>query len=133
VDYYPGLCGGTNETEFYTLEDAAPVAGTVAHYRLELGNVGISKPKEFLFVSVDEAGIALWPVPSADVLNVRLLEAGQGLHLVRIVDAGGRLQTEGQFRGNEVRIDLPGLPAGVYVLSLTDETGRERKRSFVVR
>ena len=80
-----------------------------------------------------DAVLNVYPNPTDDILYVEL--SGVGIKSVGLYDLQGRV-VMGVFNtpqlGN-VAINLRNVPAGVYVLRVTDENGREYHRKGVVK
>ena len=80
-----------------------------------------------------ETHLNVYPNPTDDILYVEL--SGAGIKSVGLYDLQGRVVTgvcDTPQRGN-VAINVRSVPAGVYVLRVTDENGKEYHRKVVVR
>lgn len=83
-----------------------------------------AKQEEDLF------GIQVYPNPAADVVYVKMKEpalklGGRKLILVQLLDLFGRVITQSTACENEtLRLDIPALGNGAYLLKATDNTGR---------
>lgn len=131
IDSYPGICGGTDFTEYYYLTDNQPLAGTEVFYRVNLGQVGYSDPIKFLYVSLDESGISLYPNPSKGLLNIYVQEASTVFFQLEILDASGAVVHKEDFFNERHQISLVGLRSGIYSLRVFTEK-RTYIKSFLV-
>lgn len=89
-------------------------------------------------VSVQEAttekqGLIVWPVPASERLNVQTVLPG-GQWLLCITDIFGHLVKTEQRTNlhNAQSIAIQNLPAGVYLLTASDEKGHRWTKKFVV-
>ncbi len=83
--------------------------------------------------SADNTTLRVYPNPTDDLLYVEL--SGAGIKSVGLYDLQGRIVTgvcDTPQQGNAA-INVRNVPAGVYVLRVTDENGREYHRKVVVK
>ena len=82
---------------------------------------------------IPDLPVKVWPNPTDDVLYVEL--SGTGIKSVGLYDLQGRVvETHGRASlQGIVAINMRSVPAGVYVLRVTDENGREYHSKIVVR
>ena len=82
---------------------------------------------------IPDLPVKVWPNPTDDVLYVEL--SGTGIKSVGLYDLQGRVvETHGRASlQGIVAINVRSVPAGVYVLRVTDENGREYHSKIVVR
>ncbi len=80
-----------------------------------------------------ETHLNVYPNPTDDILYVEM--SGAGIQSVGLYDLQGRVVGANNYsplQGNAA-INVRGVPAGVYVLRVTDENGKEYRRKVVVR
>ena len=64
--------------------------------------------------------VIVQPNPTTDKITVQ----GENLRLVEVYDVQGQKVATTQASGNSVSIDLCGQPAGIYLISITNEEGK---------
>ena len=85
-------------------------------------NSGISELNGFF-------GMEVFPVPTADILNVRILDNNNAVNNISVMDASGRLVSTIASNGqNAQRLDVSSLSQGIYVIEL-----RNNQRSIIGR
>ena len=98
------------------------------------GNQGGAETRSAKAVQQDgETHLNVYPNPTDNVLYVEL--SGAGIKSVGLYDLQGRV-VMGVFNTSQpgiAAINVRNVPAGVYVLRVTDENGREYHRKVVVR
>lgn len=112
----------------YLYEDKSPMYGN-NYYRLRQvdrdGNAYYSDTRLVNFS--DNVSVQVYPNPTQDVLRVAVNSARAGAGLLRIHDATGKLIKVVNFMmqagGQELQLDLSGVAAGMYLLSLSDQGG----------
>jgi hypothetical protein len=111
----------------YSLEDPAPLAK--AYYRLRStdfdGSENISS-SIILSRTGDHFGItAVFPSPAKDRTTVQFESLTEDNFYLRLTDMAGRVVIEQIFQGekgsNEAVLELAGIQAGVYALSISNE------------
>ena len=70
VGVISGVCGGSEFTEFYNIDDEAPMPNQDNTYRLILGNQGPSSPLSILFTPL-LSDLLVYPNPTSGELNLR--------------------------------------------------------------
>ncbi len=81
-----------------------------------------------------ETNLNVYPNPTDDILYVEL--SGAGIQSVGLYDLQGRaVETlrATSLQGTTATLSLKSVPAGVYVLRVTDENGKEYHRKVVVK
>ncbi|MCF8464977.1 MAG: S8 family serine peptidase [Flavobacteriales bacterium] len=74
-------------------------------------------------------GMEVFPVPTADLLNIRMLENNKNESNILLIDASGRVVSSMVANGQTTQqLDVSNLAQGVYVIELLD-----RQRSIVGR
>jgi serine protease len=77
----------------------------------------------------------VFPIPARDLVRIRLENTATGNVLMGLFDLAGRQLMANSFQKNgrmlEVSLDLEGIPAGMYILQVQDETGRKTRRVLV--
>ena len=97
---------------------------------------------EGMFTKVGEQaqqaiGMDVWPVPARDQLNVSYGLAGDHQVNIGLYDATGRSVRAVQARTaasgiQATSLDVKGLPAGIYLLKVTDDHGQSGSRKVVI-
>ena len=84
-------------------------------------------------VTAEKQGLIVWPVPASERLNVQTVLPG-GQWSLCISDMFGHLIKTEQRSGlhNAQSIAIQNLPAGVYLLTASDEKGQHWTKKFVV-
>ena len=83
--------------------------------------------------TADDATLTVYPNPTDDVLFVEL-RGGAGIAAVALLDLQGRVvETHGRasLQDGTATINMKSLPAGVYVLRVTDADGKEFHQKIV--
>lgn len=114
-----------------TLNGGAPATGSSLFYL-----------SEGMFTQVGEQarqaiGMEVWPVPAHDQLNVSYGLAGDHQVNMGLYDATGRSVRTVQARTatsgiQATSLDVKGLPAGIYLLKVTDDHGQSGSRKVVI-
>jgi uncharacterized repeat protein (TIGR01451 family) len=73
-----------------------------------------------LSVARGEDGLMVYPNPTSGILVVELADAER----IHLLDLAGRLLVEARVVGNRTLVPLDGLPAGVYLLRVTNARGQ---------
>jgi hypothetical protein len=83
-------------------------------------------------VGIAEAGVSgawhIYPNPATGWVTVQLSETFYRDGLLRVLNIGGIPVREQRLTQRETRIDLSGLPAGLYLVELQTEAGAEWRR-----
>jgi len=75
----------------------------------------------------DAAGqVTVSPNPAGDALNIALSELPAASLRITLFDLNGRILREDALTGLTTTLDLRGLPAALYILTLTDGKGWAR-------
>ena len=91
---------------------------TIPNYPLLWGQtevVGIEENSESFVVAT------IHPNPTNGMVTIK----GDNLHQTQLVNMLGQQVFNMQGKGNELQIDMTGLPAGIYFVNITDELGRK--------
>ncbi len=78
----------------------------------------------------ENLSFSVYPNPATDVLHVR---SSQRLARVRLLDISGREVRSQAVAGSAGTIDLSGIPAGVYLIEVTDRHGRRSVQKVMVQ
>lgn len=108
----------------YKATDLAPFSGT-SYYRLKLTDEhGIITYSSLVSISYDRAlQYALHPNPFADSFEIAFQQVDQEKEVsIQIIDMSGRIitPTSIDFNTSNVRIDMSGLPRGLYTVQLVN-------------
>ena len=119
--------GSSSTAREYAFVDSRPLAG-LGYYRLH--QVDLDGSDAFSPVALVRSRASgaeaesAYPNPTTGVVQ---LPAGLSPGTYRVLDAVGRVQQQGPATGN-ARLDLSALPAGTFLLELTDAGGRRSQR-----
>ena len=69
----------------------------------------------------------LYPNPTTGLVTI----TGENLRQAEVINTLGQRVLNVQGKGNELRIDMAALPAGIYFVTVTDEEGRKCVRKVV--
>ena len=97
---------------------------TIPDYPLRWGQTSLTE-------GIDETGATVFatlhPNPTTGFVTIR----GDNLRQAEVLNVLGQKVLSVQGEGNELRIDLVTLPAGIYFVNVTDEEGRKCVRKVV--
>ncbi len=82
-----------------------------------------------LTTAAPRLGMDLFPNPARSELNIALPETG--IYRVVVYNTAGNKLVDQSFEGEVTTIPVTQLPDGVYILRVTDETGRVSQERFV--
>lgn len=84
----------------------------------------------------EKVGLSVWPNPAHDYLNVQCTvskaQQWDGA-TVKVFDVYGKLLQTERMSSETTTLNICGLPAGVYVLRVTDADGKEYRQKVVRR
>jgi hypothetical protein len=134
IDFIPGVCGGSEFTEYYAVNDRAPISNSVVYYRLELGQQGKTDPIEFRFVPLDN-GISVYPNPSSSRQEIRISNPfSLGYTLVVFCPLGEEIFRSEPNHTDFFVLESGDLPTGIFFLKLYNNSdGREFYSSRIMR
>lgn len=92
--------------------------------------VSVSVQSTCDFLTIEEKGIdglAIYPNPSTGVFTITWNNQGMDTQ-IEVVDAQGKRIQKMEVKGSSAKLDLTSFEAGVYILSLTNETGTSTYR-----
>lgn len=121
--------GGNSQVKLdYGFTDVSPLNGH-NYYRLRQvdldGHVSYSKTVDLFYSS--DAMINLYPNPVNTELNVDIQSNLDGVAIMKVVDAAGRMvktiEISLQKGKNHTQVDLGGLSDGVYMVRIADQNG----------
>jgi hypothetical protein len=119
---------------FYAAEDVAPVQG-MNFYRLRQvdldGKFAYSPVKQVNFNGIQQE-VVVYPNPSRGFVNVLANVPGTQVQY-SITDLSGKSVQSGVLRteGSANRLNISGLPAGIYLLQVRDENGPRTTKLLV--
>ncbi len=123
-----GVCGNITEEEHYFFLHTQPGLNQSNYYRLELGtdqNFWITR----LFVPLEaQNALNIWPSPARETVFAGWENPTYEMHLLRLMDAQGRILYESSTRESFFSTALNGYPSGIYYMTLQKEG--ERKIHF---
>ena len=97
---------------------------TIPNYPLRWGQTSLTGVEEN---HPSNAFATLHPNPTSGILTV----TGENLRQADVLNALGQKVLGARGQGNELRIDMTALPAGIYFVTVTDEEGRKCVRKAV--
>ena len=106
---------------FHILESAFC---TIPDYPLMWGQTNLTGIEEN---EESSAFATLFPNPTNGIVTI----AGENLQQAEIINIFGQQVLSVQGKGNELRIDMAALPAGVYFVTVTNEEGLKCVRKVV--
>lgn len=112
-----GICGGSEFTEFYSLNDGDPLLNSANYYRVALGNQGYSAVLAIDFIELDK-GYRVYPQPSRDWAVIKFDNPTQTPFVLNIYTMSGGVKDSGTITSNEAYLDLGRYEAGNYVFQL---------------
>jgi len=132
--------GNSSLTNYYSLDDAQPFAGT-NYYRLKQidrdGKIAYSATVTINGTKVANITInSIFPNPAINVVNIAMAAPKNGTVSLTVVDLAGKVvtaTTKSIMQGdNNLQIDVATLPAGTYLLKATDsQNGVTTSKQFV--
>lgn len=132
VDFIPGICGGTDRTEYYTVVDEEPVTNRESFYRLQLGQQERTQVLSITFVSLKD-GFRVFPNPAVDFTLIRFNNPQEREHELYIFDSKGLLiEMARGITSNEVFMDLSNYSSGMYYFTLISPQNGSVKGKFIV-
>lgn len=117
ISSIPGICGGSEFTEFYALNDPFPVANAEASYRLVLGQQGTTEELSIIFIPIP-GDIIVYPNPVLSIVSIRWIAEDGRLYNLCIHDTSGRQVYAAQVTAPQTSILVSHLPQGLYILHL---------------
>ena len=117
IESIPGICGGTEFTEFYSLVDDFPLSNQINYYRVVLGNAGYSAVLGIEFVELED-NYRVYPQPSRDWVVIKFDNPTQSPFVLNVYTLTGGLKDSETITSNEVYLDLGLYEAGNYVFQL---------------
>ena len=118
----------TGGTHNYDFTDAQPLAG-LNFYRLKMIDKDASfkySPTRFVNFALTTDDITVYPNPVVD--GKITIAASGNCYSETFYDAEGKLVKQFLFRGRNIKIDLNGIPKGIYQLKIvTDNTVQTKK------
>ena len=122
-----GLCNGNYEFTVYTRFNRSGIATTSAPACMEAkGYSGGSCKSNLAETSTANElfAISIYPNPTQDKLYISGLSGGE----LKLANLEGKLIWTTRSLGGEAEIDLSRLPAGIYLLTYTTESGTQSER-----
>jgi hypothetical protein len=107
------------ETEDYLVEIGEPI-------RLQASRLGQGVSKGLL-EDASEASLSVYPNPASGTAQVQF----EGDATVELLSLDGRVLRHAQASGTH-QLDLSGLPAGLYVVAVTDAQGNRQTAKLAV-
>ena len=121
--------GNSREIQNYDFEDSSPLRGS-AYYRLRQldidGSFHYSKTVE---AYMDLIPTLIYPNPFQEEFYLEVAD-GQKLY-VKFIDLQGKVMIETTIQGGLNTLNVSNLPAGVYILHMSDDSGWKREYQIV--
>jgi hypothetical protein len=113
-----GICGSPDQAMTYEFTDTLPLYNRVSYYRLELGFLGYSSPKQVEIIRYNDQGFFLGPNPFNDQARLAFVnEDGQEYRLL-LSNSQGITIRELTTSDDEFIISGIGLASGLYIFRL---------------
>lgn len=128
--------GNTSSPSNYNGLDREPIKG-INFYRIKQVDIDgrfTYSSTVSVKVSNSKTFFVVYPNPAGDVVNYELLHGGNRVTMnLELSGADGKLLK--RFHVNNIRGSFPvqDLPAGIYVLTIKDNTGRVEKKKVIVQ
>jgi len=129
--------GNSSTNQNYSFVDEQAPEGT-CYYQLKQTdfNGGVNALKTIAIAPMNSFVVTgVFPNPTHDELNVIVNVEGESTLQVNISDMIGKqwsnFNTTRNGNGNTLTMDLESLPSGIYLLSVTDESGKTFKSKFI--
>jgi len=131
VAFISGICGGTDQTEFYSIGDVDPVPNVINLYRLNLGSEGKSGVVGIFFLPL-QSGIAVYPNPAKDFINILIDNPLRKTYFLSITNTSAQVIFESAALNNdEVKIQTFHFNKGIHVVNVQFEDGEVRQSKFL--
>ena len=132
INFIPGICGGTDKTEYYTLTDENPLSNRENHYRLQLGQQERTPALKIRFVPLKE-GYRVFPNPASQFTLIRFNNPQELQHELYIFNARGLIVEKAtNITSSEVYLNLQNYAPGKYFFTLAAQNGNGVKGKFIV-
>ncbi len=125
---FVGGSGSTSRPSFYAFTDAKPLGGKNYYRLLQTDMAGryeasVVRTVDMTRISAD-AEVSIYPNPVSDALYVQLPLTGP-VHIRISNAAGSAVHEEVYHAANDIRIiGVTALPAGIYLVQVSDDQGR---------
>ena len=135
----PPAINGGNAAPTFNKQDSIYVrvpCGKTSVYQSATGWSGYSNLVYEECVGLEDhkpAAFKVWPNPANDIVNVECTTDNERWQAktVEMYDVYGKLVNTVNVMDNPIRVNVSALPAGVYVLRVTDADGREYQQKVV--
>lgn len=117
-----GVCGSPDVDVQYVFTDESPVENQVSYYRLELGTQGFSTPIAVEYIPLNGKGFNLRYDRIANTAYVYFENNERNQIAFNLYTINGLSLLSGQTTGNVVEVNMSGMPAQLFVLTI--ENGR---------
>jgi hypothetical protein len=132
INFIPGICGGTDKTEYYTLADHEPVLNKDSYYRLQLGQQERTPSLTIRFVPLKE-GYRVFPNPAVSFTLIRFNNPQELQHDLYVFNSSGLIVEKATgITSSEVYLDLQNYSSGNYYFTLAGPQGSGVKGKFIV-
>lgn len=131
------ICGEINEEEMITTKGEMimtiePVRiEPIEQVQVQIEKVETGKEASSV-IELMEIGLNVFPNPTRDVVRVQLESVPGNVFTVRLLGMKGQLISNREIeQGNEARVDLTGLSAGIYLIEVEAAGGVKGQRKII--
>ncbi|MFM1932111.1 MAG: hypothetical protein RL226_1414 [Bacteroidota bacterium] len=119
VDVISGVCGGSEFTEYYELEDLNPSDNQLNTYRLRLGASGLSQTISLLFVPITD-GLIVFPSSVDGQIVIKWENTVYDGEVIIRDQSGKQMEVFLPINGNEVVLNVEGIQRGLHIITLVE-------------
>lgn len=113
-----GVCGSPDVDVQYVFTDEAPVENQMSYYRLELGTQGFSTPIAVEYIPLNGKGFNLRYDRLSNTAFVHFENNERNQVDFNLYTISGRILLTGQTTSNVIEINMSGMPAQLFVLTI---------------
>lgn len=121
--------GNSNESLYYRFTDNKPEAGTNFYRLKQIDLDGKYEYSRINSVIMDGRGLEFYPNPVKADLLITGLKDIKGIRLLNV--HGQFIKPVNINEGGAARVDMSGLPVGIYIIRTTDHSGKSRSYKII--
>lgn len=125
IGYIAGICGSPDFAQPYSYVDERPAPNQINYYRLELGLQGYTEVRSVEFIHAPDDGFILRPNPASHMVELLFRNPRSQEHIIELYNLSGALVLQHNTLDQQAELDISGVPAGVYLLRLTNTAGQQ--------